>query len=784
MTRFTRSRSLGGRQTPKTSKEEDGDQQASGQSPCQKKNQSKRQSSQTVAPNGGHKQETESTESQTAASESKAGVVGPDSIWMQFIDDLYPNLLNQTYCLPPIFFNRSPQNIQTIAGQTVIVRQNPGSSSRGQVPPNPPPPPAQVAGTVFVENPPYLRSVRVQESDQQDDSAQQGGLQALCGLPNQVMMVLSCLEFQKYLSNHTNPLHAAAIAQLPTIRDPRIPPYIADGECDTLVIHRVYGLVIGEIKSVGGNDFFRRQDPIGQTQLVIKQVSKAAKQLVNQEIALRHLVSDLPSRVRITKTLLLPSVTSGQLQWALSTSPPFLQMLCGALSLPMDVSRAVRHCLCQEDLGQPLTWWQTLHAAGPDHSMTDDLYRRLVARFCGPATTVDIPTASCPRKVVRSLGQAVAETGLIFSSLTLTLAQVALLTRQPEPRFLHLQGPPGTGKTVVLLLKALQCARKGYQVVISSGGPRSQAVNTLIEAQLRGSLDPAAAARVQRHCCNLDAGASSVGAAVSSLQQMMIPGSGPVLVVCDEVGSCCDVYIQFLIEVRARLPPCVSVWGSGVLRLARTNPNDKAPPPPMPPWLEVQTLQENLRCPPAITTRLKQSLNIQIGHIPPYVDPQDRLATEGPPVYRSVHEEGQVGHLSDRPWQCVTCADHVADVIIKQLRVGQPGHYLQFRDVWLLYTDADPRINDVMIQRLQQLHRLPVRVVTSSMPPGQADGRELALATSDQIMAARSDAVQGLERRVVLALGPEGAGWDLSAQSRCSGYLYIVGSHCDSLSDG
>ncbi|KAL8570259.1 hypothetical protein ACOMHN_011281 [Nucella lapillus] len=71
MTRFTRSRSLGGRQTPKTSKEEDGDQQASGQSPCQKKNQSKRQSSQTVAPNGGHKQETESTESQTAASESK-----------------------------------------------------------------------------------------------------------------------------------------------------------------------------------------------------------------------------------------------------------------------------------------------------------------------------------------------------------------------------------------------------------------------------------------------------------------------------------------------------------------------------------------------------------------------------------------------------------------------------------------------------------------------------------------------------------------------------------------
>ena len=77
-----------------------------------------------------------------------------------------------------------------------------------------------------------------------------------------------------------------------------------------------------------------------------------------------------------------------------------------------------------------------------------------------------IPTASTPRVVVRTLGEAVAETGLRFSTLSLTPAQVDLLQRHAEQliRYLYLQGPPGTGKTVILFLGALSSLRQGWKV--------------------------------------------------------------------------------------------------------------------------------------------------------------------------------------------------------------------------------------------------------------------------------------------------------------------------------
>ncbi|KAL8614938.1 hypothetical protein ACOMHN_049089 [Nucella lapillus] len=281
-------------------------------------------------------------------SSAEAGAA-PEDIWTPFIQQHYPHLLSQTYCLPPIFFYRTPQTVETIAGQTVLVRDNPRSSGKGQQ--QPPPPPAQ-------------------DSDWQGDTAHDRCLQALSGMQNEVMFIISSLRFQKYLHNPANPLHAAAIAQLPSIDDPSIPQNIRNGECDLIIIHRTYGLLIGEIKSVGVNDFFRKQTPDEQTQTIIEQIQKAVKQLENQRTALSHLVRDLHP-IRISVTLLLPNVSSSQLQSALSASPSLLQ---GTV-----ISLDVRQCLCQENLAQLLTWWQTLNTT-PDQSMTDDLYHRLVAR--------------------------------------------------------------------------------------------------------------------------------------------------------------------------------------------------------------------------------------------------------------------------------------------------------------------------------------------------------------------------------------------------------------------
>ncbi|KAL8582835.1 hypothetical protein ACOMHN_033160 [Nucella lapillus] len=302
-----------------------------------------------------------------AGAQQQAGAA-PEDIWTPFIQQHYPDLLSQTYCLPPMFFYRTPQTVETIAGQTVLVRDNPSSSGTGQQ--QPPPPPAQVAGRVFVENPPDSQDVRTQDSDWQGDTAHDRCLQALSGMQNEVMFIISSLRFQHYLHNPANPLHAAAIAQLPSIDDPSIPQNLRNGECDLIIIHRTYGLLIGEVKPVGGNDFFHKQTPDKQTQIITDKIRKAVKQLENQHRALSHLVRDLPP-IRISMTLLLPNVSSSQLQSALSASPSLLQ---GTV-----VSLDVRQCLCQENLAQILTWWQTLNTS-PDQSMTDDIYRRLVAR--------------------------------------------------------------------------------------------------------------------------------------------------------------------------------------------------------------------------------------------------------------------------------------------------------------------------------------------------------------------------------------------------------------------
>ncbi|KAL8617824.1 hypothetical protein ACOMHN_044922 [Nucella lapillus] len=300
-------------------------------------------------------------------SSAEAGAA-PEDIWTPFIQQHYPHLLSQTYCLPPIFFYRTPQTVETIARQTVLVRDNPSASGTGQQ--QPAPPPEQVAGRLFVENPSDSQNVRTQDSDWQGDTAHDRCLQALSGMQNEVMFIISSLRFQNYLHNPANPLHAAAIAQLPSIDDPSIPQNIRNGECDLIIIHRTYGLLIGEIKSVGENDFFCKQTPDKQTQIIIKQIQKAVKQLENQHRALSHLVRDLPP-IRISMTLLLPNVSSSQLQSALSASPSLLQGNIESLD--------VCHCMCQENLAQLLTWWQTLNTS-PDKSMTDNLYRQLVAR--------------------------------------------------------------------------------------------------------------------------------------------------------------------------------------------------------------------------------------------------------------------------------------------------------------------------------------------------------------------------------------------------------------------
>ena len=131
------------------------------------------------------------------------------------------------------------------------------------------------------------------------------------------MVVVSQLKFRKYLDNCTNPVEAAAAALLPDVQT--LPVQLKDGECDIVMIDRRQGIIVGEIKSVGGSSYFQTQLQSQQHGAIVKKVKQAVTQVNNQATALRHLVSDL--NISITKTIILPNVTQGHLLQALTNTP-------------------------------------------------------------------------------------------------------------------------------------------------------------------------------------------------------------------------------------------------------------------------------------------------------------------------------------------------------------------------------------------------------------------------------------------------------------------------------
>ena len=130
-------------------------------------------------------------------------------------------------------------------------------------------------------------------------------------------MVISQLMFRKYLDNCTNPVEAAAASRLPSAG--ALPVQLRDGECDLMIIHRQQGLIVGEIKSVGGGSYFKTQPQSQQHGVIVKKVDAAVRQVNNQETALRHLVSDL--NINVSNTIIFPNLTSAQLLQSLTNSP-------------------------------------------------------------------------------------------------------------------------------------------------------------------------------------------------------------------------------------------------------------------------------------------------------------------------------------------------------------------------------------------------------------------------------------------------------------------------------
>lgn len=110
---------------------------------------------------------------------------------------------------------------------------------------------------------------------------------------------------------------------------------VVDGDFDVLIIHRQYGLIHGEIKSVGSNfetDAHSEKDPdsttrntiekANQDKTIVAVVKKALKQLKNAKHALNEIVTCFSGRsdISIRTTLMVPNLSSNQLLKAIKTN--------------------------------------------------------------------------------------------------------------------------------------------------------------------------------------------------------------------------------------------------------------------------------------------------------------------------------------------------------------------------------------------------------------------------------------------------------------------------------
>nr|KAG5694828.1 hypothetical protein BaRGS_019205 [Batillaria attramentaria] len=129
------------------------------------------------------------------------------------------------------------------------------------------------------------------------------------------MFVMTSLDFTDYL----NKLDATHAAQFPLPGD--LPSTQREGDFDVIVIHRKYGVLLGEIKSVG----IHGNNPTDKA--VADKVTKAVKQLDKCEKVVNHVMSDVVPGVSVRKTLILPYISRTQLEHVLDGDSQLAQLV-------------------------------------------------------------------------------------------------------------------------------------------------------------------------------------------------------------------------------------------------------------------------------------------------------------------------------------------------------------------------------------------------------------------------------------------------------------------------
>lgn len=667
----------------------------------------------------------------------------------------------------------------------------------------------------------------VYDSDFRDDTAQQHvlfSLQCLGEQLREVMVILSQLRFADYLCR---PCYAATASHV-FPRPADLGKEYRSGEFDLLLIHRRYGILIGEIKSVGVQQPGFRQTQAQRHADVVKRVQQCVKQLDRSEVVVRHLVKDIIGlQLTVRKTMFLPYVSRNHLRAVLTLEADLSKQVCRSLGAA-DTEEALDLCFCSDMLLEPIMvtcnmspssnmspsnnmsklckWWGT-RMSPTNTQLNDTLYLEILSRFVGPASSKSVHCVFSPPREIKTDWQAISELGGRLVTLVLTQQQIELLNRAPAK--VCITGPPGTGKSIALVLMGLTWLLHGHDVHVVSVFYKSFAASQLIRHQLVKSLEasvqerwvPAGRAFFHQYDFFWGADTDVRLAARELLAASADSASGPQLhVLLDEAWF---GYQGLGPRYQGLLDSLLTSLGSGLHVWAADMGNIDIPT-----QLDQAVFTVPLRYCSVVLREVEEGIS-HYSTVASYTDCGLPAPSDGPNVIRLVHyRNGHEGHDGRWPVQCWQCGLQVADLLCRRLAVGRQDPVspnspppLQYRDVFILTRSSELQ-DDVIdvngdvtsqacrfVQGLRQAG-VPVCVLNGTFHDElqwEQDLADVSVGASDRLTVATLGAVNGLERKVVVWLpGRKESGDDcytdeaiealdrLASVSRCTTQLVIV----------
>lgn len=200
--------------------------------------------------------------------------------------EMYPNILDAFYFVPPVYFNKIKYTKQSVADQDVYIPDLPD------------------------------------RNDVRHDLAMRHVLHCLRHVAErgqEKMFVLTQFEYKDYLNNVSNDYKDHTLPVLPSL------PQEADdtGSFDFLIIHRRHGVIAGVVKVLTDQE---ENGDVG-TSNVVNEVSSALLKFEKTCDIVFHLMSDQPQGLKIRQLLVLFNINESTFQNSLTTQKELLEVL-------------------------------------------------------------------------------------------------------------------------------------------------------------------------------------------------------------------------------------------------------------------------------------------------------------------------------------------------------------------------------------------------------------------------------------------------------------------------